>query len=512
MNLNADTASKNEPEKNKKSAYKLSPHGSNPDLDSVDVNTIPQTDYSDEAFTKSPQAKKSETDDQVKDRINLPPGYTPSTEEEYMNPYQLEYFRQILLAEYDNLHDAFQGVDIDTFDENTPDGKTIARGRKLLYKIENILKTIDDETYGYCVDTGEEIGLQRLLERPMAERTTEAQERFDDAKKKMNLSANKASKSEPEKIKNSASKLSPHGFNPDVESVDLNTLPQTDYSDEAFSKSREANKSETIARADRNKPEKISKTTKPSIDYSIYENTKNITSKKLKQNDKTNNADEIFAKAVHYLKQKDQKQALRHMKDAAKKGSEEAMYELGLSYTHGLFSDIDYKIALGYYQEAANLKNSKAMHNLAIAYSLGRGVNVNYDVAFQWFEKAATYFNIDSINALGVCYESGQGVDIDLEKAAGYFETAMNNGHVLAARNLANYYYRGKHFEVDRNKAADIWESLAKAGDILSAKDIGICYENGQGRDKNLKQARAWYKIAADGGNEDAIKYLKELK
>ncbi len=122
----------------------------------------------------------------VSGRIKLPPGYKPSTEEEYMNPYQLEYFRQILLAEQKNLLDASQGVDLDEFDENTPDGKTIARCRKLLYKIEKILKTIDDETYGYCVDTGEEIGIKRLLGQPMAERTIEAQERWEEEQKKNN--------------------------------------------------------------------------------------------------------------------------------------------------------------------------------------------------------------------------------------------------------------------------------------------------------------------------------------
>ena len=47
------------------------------------------------------------------------------------------------------------------------------------------IKRIDDGTYGYCVDTGEEIGIKRLEGRPMAERTVDAQERWEHKKKQL---------------------------------------------------------------------------------------------------------------------------------------------------------------------------------------------------------------------------------------------------------------------------------------------------------------------------------------
>ena len=47
------------------------------------------------------------------------------------------------------------------------------------------IATIDDGTYGYCVDTGEEIGIKRLEGRPMAERTVDAQERWEHKKKQL---------------------------------------------------------------------------------------------------------------------------------------------------------------------------------------------------------------------------------------------------------------------------------------------------------------------------------------
>ncbi|HUG99706.1 MAG TPA: RNA polymerase-binding protein DksA [Gammaproteobacteria bacterium] len=61
--------------------------------------------------------------------------------------------------------------------------RTRDRERKLLKKIEQALARIDDGTYGFCSETGEEIGLRRLEARPVATLTVEAQERRELAEK-----------------------------------------------------------------------------------------------------------------------------------------------------------------------------------------------------------------------------------------------------------------------------------------------------------------------------------------
>jgi len=61
--------------------------------------------------------------------------------------------------------------------------RTRDRERKLLKKIAQALTRIDDETYGYCEETGEEIGLQRLEARPVATLSVEAQERRELAER-----------------------------------------------------------------------------------------------------------------------------------------------------------------------------------------------------------------------------------------------------------------------------------------------------------------------------------------
>lgn len=131
--------------------------------------------------------------------IILPPDYKPSHDEEYMNEMQIEYFRQKLLAwkkslvnqSMDTLEDLRQGGlnqpdDIDRASLETDkalDLRTKDRARKLISKIDEALKRIEDGSYGYCEETGEPIGLERLEARPVATLSIEAQERHERMEK-----------------------------------------------------------------------------------------------------------------------------------------------------------------------------------------------------------------------------------------------------------------------------------------------------------------------------------------
>ena len=69
--------------------------------------------------------------------------------------------------------------------ENSLELRTRDRYRKLISKIDSTLKRVDSGDYGFCVDTGEEIGLERLEARLTAERTIDAQERWEHMQKQM---------------------------------------------------------------------------------------------------------------------------------------------------------------------------------------------------------------------------------------------------------------------------------------------------------------------------------------
>ena len=131
--------------------------------------------------------------------IVLPPDYKPSADEEYMNDMQLEYFRQklenwkksIVSQSVDTLADLRQGGlnqphEIDRASMETDkslDLRTKDRIRKLISKIDAALDRIEDGTYGYCEETGEPIGLDRLEARPVATLSIEAQERHERMEK-----------------------------------------------------------------------------------------------------------------------------------------------------------------------------------------------------------------------------------------------------------------------------------------------------------------------------------------
>ncbi len=133
--------------------------------------------------------------------VKLPKGYKPSEDEEYMNPQQLEYFRQKLLAWRNSLIEESQetinnlrGEVRDVGDEaerasreteNSLELRTRDRYRKLLGKIDEALTRVDDGSYGYCEETGEEIGLARLEARPNATLCLDAQERWELKQKQM---------------------------------------------------------------------------------------------------------------------------------------------------------------------------------------------------------------------------------------------------------------------------------------------------------------------------------------
>jgi len=137
--------------------------------------------------------------DEVTGRPILPEGYKPAENEEYMNPLHQEYFRQRLqqwrvdLVEesrltIENLRDEVRDIGDEAEratreTENSLELRTRDRYRKLIAKIDSTLKRLDEGDYGYCVDTGEEIGLGRLEVRLTAERTVDAQERWEHLQK-----------------------------------------------------------------------------------------------------------------------------------------------------------------------------------------------------------------------------------------------------------------------------------------------------------------------------------------
>ena len=133
--------------------------------------------------------------------VALPPGYHPTEREEYMGPRHLAYFRAKLqkwredLVEeskqtIDNLRDEVRDVGDEAEratreTENSLELRTRDRYRKLIGKIDKALKRIEEGRYGYCEETDEEIGIERLEARPIATLCLDAQERWEHRQKQL---------------------------------------------------------------------------------------------------------------------------------------------------------------------------------------------------------------------------------------------------------------------------------------------------------------------------------------
>ena len=125
--------------------------------------------------------------------------YKQKAREKYMSKPQQKHFKKLLLSWKEQLEIEAEETEkhlksdsnnlADPTDRATQESefglelRTRDRERKLLRKIQVSLVKIDEGTYGYCEETGEEIGLKRLEARPVATYTLEAQERREITEK-----------------------------------------------------------------------------------------------------------------------------------------------------------------------------------------------------------------------------------------------------------------------------------------------------------------------------------------
>ena len=132
----------------------------------------------------------------------LPKGYRPSEDEPFMGKRQREFFRRKLVGWRSKLlrESTLTLDELKESENNQPDCadrasvetgrflelRTRDRERKLISKIDSALERLAGKTYGYCEETGEPIGLKRLLARPVATMSVEAQERHERREKTHN--------------------------------------------------------------------------------------------------------------------------------------------------------------------------------------------------------------------------------------------------------------------------------------------------------------------------------------
>lgn len=134
------------------------------------------------------------------DSVTLPPDYEPENDSEYMSLHMRKYFqnllndwkKDILRGMNDTVSNTLQTTELQKPDiadrasaetDHALELRTRDRERKLLKKIDEAIGRIRDDDYGYCEETGDEIGVKRLKARPTATLSLEAQERHEKMEK-----------------------------------------------------------------------------------------------------------------------------------------------------------------------------------------------------------------------------------------------------------------------------------------------------------------------------------------
>jgi DnaK suppressor protein len=185
-------------------AKKHAPVAKEPEV-KLHVSSPPARPESKSAIRTAPVNNDATEDGEAGDNNSLLAGprnvqpYVVKRGEQYMSKEQLEHFRQILqnwkqdlMLEVDRTvsHMKDEAANFpDPNDRATQEEefslelRTRDRERKLIRKIDEALKRIEDGSYGYCLETGEQIGIKRLEARPVATLSIEAQERRERREK-----------------------------------------------------------------------------------------------------------------------------------------------------------------------------------------------------------------------------------------------------------------------------------------------------------------------------------------
>jgi len=151
-------------------------------------------------ISKSPAKKTKAPVKKEKTSVKISKNYVPKDTEKYMCDKHLTYFRlklqewkkEIVKANNDALYNGSiddSGVSADVVDQassytdKTVEMKAINRQIKLISKIDQALKRIKEDAYGFCAETAEPIGLKRLMARPVADLCIAAQEKHEKEEK-----------------------------------------------------------------------------------------------------------------------------------------------------------------------------------------------------------------------------------------------------------------------------------------------------------------------------------------
>ncbi|WP_421784200.1 tetratricopeptide repeat protein [Kiloniella litopenaei] len=173
------------------------------------------------------------------------------------------------------------------------------------------------------------------------------------------------------------------------------------------------------------------------------------------------------------------------------------------------YLDGEYAVALKEFHKLAELGDGEAQFYLGEMYVVGQGVERNLFRARKWFLRASERGNFDADSRLALLYESGLGGEQSDTLALYHARRGADNNNAASQANLAKFYEKGSVGVAQSDEDALKWYLLAAYKGFTPAYlGLGRVYE----KIGEIDDAKLWYQLAIDEGDEDARKPLARLK
>ncbi|KAJ6232423.1 sel1-repeat-containing protein ybeq [Anaeramoeba flamelloides] len=240
--------------------------------------------------------------------------------------------------------------------------------------------------------------------------------------------------------------------------------------------------------------------------------------------------------------EKNENEAFKYFKLAAKGGDADGMKNVGLSMLrkYGNLKK-DWNKIIKWYKKAIIYGHSGAINNLGIRYSRGEGVQINNQEAKRLFKQSVKKGNGNACNGLANINRrlgnktktikwliighrwgnanstsslfqdilNGNVPNSDPNCAFELIKKAAESNNIFAMRRLSNYYYNGTRCPKNYEKSLHWLKQLAKLGDFVSINALSARYMLGKGAEKNFKKSIKYLKIAAKKDEEAQYRLAK---
>jgi len=201
---------------------------------------------------------------------------------------------------------------------------------------------------------------------------------------------------------------------------------------------------------------------------------------------------------------------------AAQRGHPGAQAEVGYALFQGQGAQQNEKAAFEWLLSAAKAGLPRAQCAVAILYEGGGGVAQNDSEAVAWFRRAAEQGEVYAMHRIGVHLREGKGVPWSEAEAMQWFRKAADKGFALSQSSLGWGYMKGLGQSAgqgvqDYRQAAYWFDLAAGQGEPHAQVNLGLFYENAWGVERNLARAKALYEAAANGPDPNVASYARQF-